>query len=254
MRRLSVLCAVATLLPGAGSLDAQVRAPQAAVLVGMTRDSAGVPVSNVEVWIRGTDLYTHTNEIGGFRIAGAPAGSVKVSMRRVGFEQANVDLELRAGRIDSLVVQLTSLTPMLDPMKAEADALARSKELLAGFWDRRKRGNGHFMTRDEIIQKNAQDFSDIVRSLPGVTITSINGRRQVRFSRAPTLRGDCPPLYFVDNIRLENASGEEFPPGDIEALEVYNGSANIPPQFQPRAVAREKTCGVIVVWTRLPGT
>jgi len=40
-------------------------------------------------------------------------------------------------------------------------------------------------------------------------------------------------------------------PSDIEALEFYSGPATTPPQFTNRAFSH--TCGVIVIWTRLPG-
>jgi Carboxypeptidase regulatory-like domain/TonB-dependent Receptor Plug Domain len=234
-------------------LGAQSRLPAASVLVGMVKDSAGIPLQGVEVWLRGTDLYAHTGADGGFRLAGVPAGSAKVMLRRLGFEQATVDLDLRAGRTDSLVVSLTAVVANLPGVVVEADA--RSKQLLPGFWDRRSKGFGHFFTRDEIEAAHPQDFTDILRTTPGVNITSISGRRQVRFSRAAfNTRGDCPPQYWVDGMRVENASADEFPPQDVEALEVYAGAATIPSQFAPRAVQVQKTCGAIVIWTRLPGT
>jgi hypothetical protein len=82
----------------------------------------------------------------------------------------------------------------------------------------------------------------------------VGGRRQIRMSRsASNPRGDCPPQYFIDGMRMEGGSADEIIPHDIEALEVYAGIATIPLQFAPRAVQREKTCGAIVIWTRLPG-
>lgn len=238
----------------ASTAGAQVRVPMSTTLVGMARDSAGAPIANVEVWIRGTDLYTHTNAIGGFRFPGAPEGSVKLTMRRLGYEQATVDLELKPGRIDSLVVALTAIPAVLAGVNVNEDVNARSKRLLAGFWERKARGIGNYMTREEVIERNAHSFPDLVRMKPGTQIVMVNGRKQVRFSRSPTIRGDCPPLYFLDGMRIENATGEEVQPGDVEAIEMYSSTATIPPQFQPRMVANPRTCGVIVVWTRLPGS
>ena len=232
---------------------AQVRAPAGTSLVGLVKDSAGTPLVGVEVWVRGTDFYTHTNEAGGFRLATVPTGTVKVSLRRLGFEQATVDLELRAGRTDSLVISLTAVAASLPGVLIEDES--RSARLLAGFWDRRSKGFGHFFTRDEIAARHPQDFTDIVRTTPGVSIQMVNGRRQVRFSRsALNPRGDCPPQYWLDGMRMENASADEIAPGDIEALELYSGTATIPLQFAPRAVQIQKTCGAVVVWTRIPGT
>jgi len=236
-------------LPNVAS--AQMQASSLAHLVGMVKDSAGAPVGNVEVWVRGTDFFTHTNDAGGFRLAGLTPGTVKVSLRRLGFEAAMVDLELRPGRTDSLVISLTTLVANLPGMAVEAED--RIRRALAGFYDRRSKGFGHFFTYQEIQARHPQDFTDIVRTTPGVTISTISGRRQVRFQRsALNPRGDCPPQYWVDGMRVEQASADEFPPNDIEALEVYAGQATIPPQFAPRSVQAVKTCGVIVIWTRVP--
>ncbi len=236
-------------------LRAQNVRPASAVanLVGMVKDSSGIALNAVEVWIRGTDLFAHTNDAGGFRLPGLTPGPVKLLVRRLGFEQANVDLDLRAGRTDSLVISMTSVAATLPGVVVEEES--RVRRILAGFYDRRSKGFGHFYTRSEIEDRHPQDFTDIVRQTPGVTIQTIGGRRQVRFSRsAMNPRGDCPPQYWVDGMRIENASADEFPPSDIEGLEIYAGTATIPSQFAPRAVQVQKTCGAIVIWTRVPGT
>src|SRR5260221_5675952 len=91
------LIAAVTLVACCGAtcvLQAQARVVAAANLVGLVRDSAGAPIGGVEVWIRGTDLYTHTNDSGGFRLMGAPGGTGKLALRPMGFEQAIVDLQL----------------------------------------------------------------------------------------------------------------------------------------------------------------
>ena len=226
-----------------------------ATLVGVVRDSAGRPVSGVEIWLRGTDLTTHSNDAGGFRLAGAPPGGVKLSIRRLGFQQAVVDLQLRSGQTDSLVISLTSTAQTLPGVLVEDEAMTRSKKLLAGFWDRRSRGFGHYFTHDEILAKEPHDFTDIVRTTAGVSIVLSNGRKQIRFSRSSTIRGDCPPQYWVDGMRLEGATPDEFPPQDVEAIELYSGISTIPPQFAPRLQnVRNQTCGAVVIWTRLPGT
>ena len=252
MRRAGHVMVAWAMLAVAAPLMAQ--APLA-TLVGMVRDSAGHPVPGVEVWIRGSDIYTHTGENGGFRLPGAPSGAVKVTVRRMGFEPATVDLQLHSGQIDSLVVSLTMVATSLTGVLVQEERMTRSKRLLAGFWDRRSRGFGHFVTRDEIEARDPHDFTDIVRMTPGVSIITVGGRTSIRFSRNAGVRGDCPPQYWVDGMRIENASPDEFPPQDVEALEIYSGISTIPPQFAPRSfTVGQRTCGAIVIWTRLPGS
>lgn len=224
-------------------------------LVGIVRDSAGRPIPKVEIWVRGSDLFTYTDDAGGFRLPVIPVGDVKMTTRRLGYAPATVDLTLRAGQKDSLVLVLTAFAALLPGVLVEDESMARSHRILAGFWDRRSRGFGHFYTRDEIERKEPHDFTDIVRMTAGVSVLSSNGRKVIRFSRNAGMRGDCPPQYWVDGMRLENASPDEFPPQDVEAIELYSGISTIPPQFAPKMQSfGARTCGAIVIWTRIPGT
>ena len=254
------LCSVVARLSGcafvvlAQASPAVAQAPSA-TLVGTVRDSAGTPVQGVEVWLRGSALYTHTADNGGFRLPGAAPGVARVTVRRMGFEPTTFDLQLHAGQTDSLVISLTVMPTSLPGMSVEEERTTRSKRLLAGFWERRSRGFGHYFTRGEIEARNPHQFTDIVRTTAGVSVVSINGRQSIRFSRSAGLRVDCPPQYWVDGMSVQNATPDEFPPQDVEALEIYAGEGTIPPQFAPRMLTfGPKTCGAVVIWTRLPGS
>ena len=221
-----------------------------ASLVGVVRDSAGHPIPGVEVRLQGsTNGYTRTNDSGGFRLPGLPAGAVNVSARRLGFAPASMDVNLRPGHIDSLVLSLTATVASLEGVLVEDEYDARSHRMLAGFWDRRSRGFGSFITRDEIEKRDPHDFVDLVRMVPSIQVQSRNGRKVVRLGRGTNR--DCPPQYWVDGLRIEGASPDEFVPQDVEAVEVYAGPATIPPQFTARF--NSYTCGAIVIWTRIPG-
>jgi hypothetical protein len=224
---------------------------QHTTLVGLIRDSSGHPIPGVEVRLAGQDLLTHTNDLGGFRLASMPVGAVKISARRLGFAPAIVDLTLRVGRVDSLVLSLSTLAASLPGVVVEDEYMKRSKRLLAGFWERRSRGFGHFVTRDEIERGQAHDFVDVVRMTPGLQLIQKNGRRVIRFGRGGRSGSDCPPQYWVDGIRIEQASPDEFTPEQVEAIELYTGPATLPAQFSSRGSF--STCGAVVIWTRIPG-
>ncbi|MEP6999071.1 MAG: carboxypeptidase regulatory-like domain-containing protein [bacterium] len=256
MAKLRLLRAGHLLLAGAtmGMSAPLIAQAPTTTLVGVVRDSAGRPVPGVEVWLRGSDLYTHTGDNGGFRIQGVSPGAAKVTVRRMGYEPTTFELQLKSGQVDSLIVSLSQVATELAGVNVEEERMTRSKRLLSGFWERKSHGFGHYVTRDEIVEKQPYDFTDIVRSTPGVSVVMNNGRKSVRFSRSAGVRGDCPPQYWVDGMRLENATSDEFPPGDVEAVELYAGASTIPPQFAPRTFnVGQRTCGVIVIWTRLPG-
>jgi outer membrane receptor protein involved in Fe transport len=121
--------------------------------------------------------------------------------------------------------------------------------VLAEFWERRARGFGKFVTRDEIEKKGASRFVDVVRSVSGLSIMTYRGRQEIRFRGAAIGSANCPPQYWVDGIPLERGSAEEFTPENVEAIELYASPATTPPQFSTRS----PTCGTVVIWSRLPG-
>lgn len=241
------LCVTALAMPAAAQM-------QMASLVGVVRDTTGAPVSGVEVWLRGSDLYTHTADNGGFRLLDINPGDAKLTVRRMGYEPITVDIRLSAGVRDTVVISMSMVAASIAGVNVEEERMTRSTRLLKGFWDRRASGFGHFVTRDEIDAKNAHNFTDLVRMTPGLSVITVGGRQSIRFRNSGG-RGDCPPQYWLDGNRIENAGPDEFVPGTIEAVEIYNGVATIPPQFSPKMVSfGGKTCGAIVVWSRLPGT
>ena len=221
-----------------------------ATLVGVVRDSAGSPIPGVEVRFKGADfLSVRTNDSGGFRMINLPTGAASVSVRRMGFAPATAEVRLRSGRTDSLVFTLTALATTLAGVLVEDEYEARSRRLLAGFWERRARGFGHYLTRADIERRAAHEFVDLARMVPSVSISTRGGRKTIRLNRGAGR--DCPPQYVVDGMRIENGSPDEFTPQDVEAVEFYSGPATVPPQFAPRF--NSYTCGAIVIWTRLPG-
>jgi hypothetical protein len=248
----AVVACLCCCAPVASAQTARSSAPtQYAILVGMVRDSAGNAIPGVEVRILGSDVgFARTDDAGGFRMTNLVAGPSSVKVRRMGFAPATVDVRLRPGRTDSLVVSLSAIATTLPGVLVEDEYEARSHRLLAGFWDRRSRGFGNYVTRDEIERRDPQEFVDIARMVPSIAVVSRAGRKVLRFNRGGAAR-DCPPQYFVDGMRIEAGMPDEFTPQDVEAVEFYSGPATLPPQFAPRPFSY--TCGAIVIWTRIPG-
>ncbi len=226
---------------------AHAQAPSAASLTGVVRDSTGRAVPAVEIRLDALALRTRTDDSGAFRFSGLPAGRHAILARRMGFIPDSGTIMLHAGRHASIVIRLRQLATTLDGVLVLDDYDARSRRLLSGFWHRRDIGQGHYFTRDEIEERDPHSFVDLLRAVPGVRVSSGSG---VRFYRDAG-RADCPPQFVVDGVRIENGSPEEFSPTDLEAVEVYAGAATTPPEFAPRF--RTRTCGVIVIWTRIPG-
>jgi len=233
-------------LIAATSLGAQ--APRA--LVGLVRDSAGHGIPGVEVRARGNVVVAITNDSGRFHVAQMPIGARGVFVRRLGFAPQRVPIRPSAiGTTDSVDVVLNAVVHALAAVEAQDPHDSLSRKVLADFWERRARGFGKFVTRDEIERKGANRFVDVVRSVSSVSIMNYRGHQEIRFRGAGIGSSNCPPQYWIDGVPIERGGADEISPENVEAIELYASPATTPPQFS----TRNPTCGTVVVWSRLPG-
>ena len=226
----------------------EAQAPRA--LFGQVKDSLGHAVAGAEVRARGNVVVAFSDDSGRFHVAQMPVGARGVFVRRLGFAPARAPITPSAGDVDSVRVILRAIAQPLPQITIQDEHDSLSKKVLAEFWSRRARGFGKFLTRDEIEDKRASQFVDVVRNVSGVRIQMARGRPDIRFRGASigTPR-DCPPQYWLDGIPLQSGGADEFTPENVEAIELYSSPATTPPQFN----TRNATCGTVVVWSRLPG-
>ena len=226
----------------------EAQAPRA--LFGQVKDSLGRAVAGAEVRARGNVVVAFSDDSGRFHVAQMPVGARGVFVRRLGFAPARAPITPSAGDVDSVRVILRAIAQPLPQITVQDEHDSLSKKVLAEFWSRRARGFGKFITRDEIEDKRASQFVDVVRNVSGVRIQLARGRQDIRFRGAAigTPR-DCPPQYWLDGIPLQSGGADEFSPENVEAIELYSSPATTPPQFN----TRNATCGTVVVWSRLPG-
>ncbi|MEE4382073.1 MAG: hypothetical protein V2J02_08780, partial [Pseudomonadales bacterium] len=127
--------------------------------------------------------------------------------------------------------------------------------------DRKDRGLGHFIEREEIERRVPTRATDILRGTPAIRLADIGGgRRDVRLNVQTTFGNDCEPRIFVDGmlargrgvVELDEKSAPERSLDflvnitDVEAIEVYARTSAVPAQYG----GLDTACGVIVVWTR----
>lgn len=236
------------LLPALASLAS---AQSVGAISGTIKDSSGAPIPGVEVVLLQRPGAVYTDSVGKFRISNVPTGKRALHFRRLGFEPKSMDADINRGETLALNVVLDPFATELDGMTVEE--ATRRRQLLSDFYDRMSRGFGHFITREEIEKRNPMNLSDMMRMVPGATLVPVSGTNQakLRFSRAQMGR-DCPPQYWVDGVKAYNFNIDDIIPSDVEGIEIYPGAATVPPQYN----TREGTtiCGVVLIWTRIPGT
>ena len=248
MRR---LCGVAVIGLAGGALafgPASLRAQEPAnrgTVAGAVRDSSGGGIAGAEITIVGTGLRAHTNPQGEFRLTNVPAGTVTVGVRRLGFAPTVGSIEIGPNEAATMPVVVAPLAQSLAAVIVRGDRRFEEHGRLAGFYQRRSRSSGgHYITREQIDQRNPAQLTDLFRSVPGARIYSSTFNNVVRF------RGmRCAPLVWLDGFPA--TAGEydldALDPYIIEGIEVYLGVATVPPEF--RWVRGGDSCGAIVIWT-----
>jgi hypothetical protein len=218
------------------------------VLIGRVIDSLGGGVAGAEITLVKSDKFRIiTGDSGEFRIMGLPSGTVVFNVRRIGYEAATFTAVLKPGRIHRANFSLTPSAQQL-PTVAVADT-ATHTHWLDQFERRKASSRGAFFTRTDIERKGARTGTDIVRTVPGVRLAPIRGGvgNQVIMNRGAGARA-CVPAMFVHNVPYSGML-DDFVADDIEALEVYVGVSEIPPELDKNG---RGICGAIVVWTRDP--
>ena len=219
---------------------------------------SGQPVEGAGVELNGNVVAVSGGD-GHFRASRVPItwGSNQIQVSRLSYLDETSELWIAdPNETIDLSVTLHPEPIEVGGVVVEGDRRRRLFERrMRPFYERRERGSGDFFTRSEIEERNPIVITDLSRGVPGVTLTQSDFSVQIRFSRA--MRGlgggtGCSsPLIYVDGafaggagdyVNLDNL----VIPNQVEAIEVYKGPSQIPPQFNMTGSA----CGVIVIWTR----
>jgi len=221
-------------------------ATPAGVVSISVHDSLGRSISGAELTVDGTNVRGVTDERGEVRFNAVRGGPATVHIRRLGFRPTALDIVVDQRVPVTSIVTLTSIPQRLATIVVKGGSNYTGR--MAGFYQRRDLGIGHFVSRERLEHDNPSQLTDIFRRLPGVQITSTRFiRNAIRFRGNG---GSCWPLVWLDGAPLPTAEFDlDFlSPTSIEGIEVYSGISQVSPQFMgARGLG---SCGVIVVWSR----
>lgn len=244
----AVLLALAVAAPTPTPLVAQDSdSDSTAVLTGKVVSAmTGGPLESAQVVLKQADRGTLTDSAGRFNFPRVPAGMDTVRVSLIGFADNEVPLRLKPGHTTTVTLLLSETVLKVEDITVEVERRRTGK--LAGFEKRRQRGHGHFITPEEIEEKQARHPSDLLRGVPGVSVGSYNlGKAPVRVTRQPV--GNCDVTYWVDGVVRQDFHIDDLNRDDIMAMEIYRGSSETPPQF----LFNNRGCGTIVIWTQEGG-
>lgn len=225
---------------------------QRGTLRGTVVDSAGDPVAGAEVTIPSLGRITRADDAGRLTMGGLPIGTLQLSVRQFGYHPQQVTVTITGAQYDSVQIKLVDQIVSLDEVDVTASGL---HPFFQEFEQRRARGIGTFITRDQIDARNTSATSDLFRNLPTVRLVRTNSGLGIRFPttfsnlRRPGADA-CTPMIWLDGQRAPGMEIDEVLPSDIQAIEMYRGVATTPAQF---ATGGSAPCGAIVIWTRRKG-
>ena len=251
---------VLTLLPAATSTAPSVVVEQLdslsipgdrSVIEGRVVDSAGRPLAGVSLRGMSTDIEAVTGPDGTFRIPRVAAGLHVLRARKLGMLPEYVPLRVPTSWRVRLSISLRPLSaaPQL------AGVTIREDSRMTGFYERKRRGGGIFITREELEQKYVFEVSDVLRGKNAVEVRrSGAGGDQIIVGRrvsavGSVLGGRCPLGILIDGITVpwtDISLDRLVSVKNVRAFEVYSSGLAVPMGFR-----RDETdCGAILIWTR----
>ena len=212
VRRALLLATAVVVLPhfDAG-LTAQTSSAGTATLTGTVLDTAQLPIPGAVVELLGL-RQTRTDSGGAFRFDAVPAGSVILHVARIGLQPVMRVVGLVAGDSVDLDVTLRPAAYQLPTVIVREDSSSSTRLDLTGFERRRRNGMGHYLTADQIAQRHFAQTSQLLRTVPGL---SINDRGIVTIQRGVnTIIGpQCETVVvLVDGVAIpgeKNAFNKE---------------------------------------------
>lgn len=224
------------------------------VIDGVVTDTLLRPLGSADVSVVGVGARVVTEESGRFRFLQVPAGQYLLVVRRIGFAPTSGIIEVPANDTLRLSYILARTTNLLDTIRVKE---TRVSMRMLEFEQRRAQGIGQFITQEQIERRGSMQTADYLRTLSGVdvsTLTSTQFQGKIALSKreAGSVLGEgagaCAMQIILDGIVMPRNFNLDLlpPPKQIAGIELYKGSATVPPQFG----GADRRCGMIIFWTR----
>ena len=221
-------------------------------------DSTAVAGATIALASGGT---TTTSQSGFYRLANLGSGSYLLTVRRLGFQSATVQVNVDDAHALRQDVVLQPIPQQLTQVVIEG----RVRKVPPRFEDvyrRMSTATGSFFTREDIDRMQPPGIESLLQQVGTVRI-NVDGIKFAKCNEAGNLAissGGGKLQIYVDGLRM---TGRITPIGtatpvaaeqaevlhmvnisQIQAIEVYSGTSRIPGQFL------EDACAVIAIWTK----
>ena len=224
------------------TMGASVSAQDKGQLIGKVFDSkSGEVLATAQILVDQVKSSATLSNQARFVLGGLEPGRRRIDIRNVGYRPLTAFIEFAPGQTVERTFELEFTGQELAQLDVEAKA-SRTLPRFLEFERRRARGAGHFITRDEIVDRGYMNMGDALRTVKGVKVycDAIDCIARMA-SSAP----GCLPTYYVDG-QVAHSFATTTPINDIQAIEVYRGAGEVPGEYAGSGAM----CGVVVIWTK----
>lgn len=229
----SMVLILGALAAAPGTLVAQ----KGSIRILIIDDETGDPIPEAFIRIKGRQpLFSDPR--GRATIDSLAIGRHESEFGAIGYEARKEYLFVQEGLAPERRIGLTFTGEKLPDVVVEA----RQEKLYpryADFYRRQQNGGGHYITWREIRDKGYTRLGDVLRTVRGVRVRCPTADCVIEMERSA-----CLPRVWVDG-RPSDYFGANTPVGDVYAIEVYRGAAEMPAEFIGNGM-----CGAIIVWTK----
>jgi len=216
LKRLVVLASLlAAPLAGAG-------AQSSGVVYGTVRDSTtGRPVPQAQIILVGTNLETLADTSGRYRLAGVPAGQVRVLARHIGYRASLRTLDVAAGESANLDLSLRPSPLDVEPVIVTA---AKRSQLLD-----QAVTSVALVSDSDIARRAVSTVDEAVNKAPGVLF--LNGQVNIRGSSGFVEGLGSRVLLLVDGVPANEGDRggidwDVVPLEQVDRVEVVKGAGS----------------------------
>lgn len=221
-------------------------------------DSTRLALPGVEVRFVTLGRGTTTDSAGRFLLPDLPTGSHRILVRRVGYEPLEAMADLAPIDTLELTLHLTPVPTRLATLESRGTAPATRPARFREFDERRHGDHGAFLTREDLDRRASSRFTEILRGIPGLRLTSRNGTvTYLGSNRASVGEAPCWAQVILDGALIYDPTTDQgsltdppnldaFSPRELEAVEYYRGTADVPVQY----LSRGAICGTLILWSR----
>jgi hypothetical protein len=188
---------------------------------------SGAAVAQAAVRVEGTAIQSLSDDRGRFALANVPPGAQRLEVTHLAFGTHTDSVRVPPDSTLQLTVSMTAAAIALEPLTVTAERQPLTPGL-AGFYDRMDRGIGFFITKQQILGRQARSMNEVLRAVPGLTVTCgtpdvMDSGCLMQFERARTMDTTgrervCPVQYFLDGTRTALEIIETLRPDEIEGV------------------------------------